>query len=71
MVDAVVVDPILEADLAVRQLGDGGAGHALGVVYQLVEHFQHRLAAMPGDQVEELGFGNVTGGELGAQVAEI
>ena len=69
-VHAVVVDPVLEAGLAVRQVAQRGAGQALGIVDDLAQVDAHGLGPVPADQVDDLALGDVAGGELGAQVAE-
>ena len=70
VVDAVVVDPVLEAPLAVGQLLERRARQALGVVDRLA----HVERGLPGSvlrhQLGELLLGDVAGGELRAQVAE-
>ena len=70
VIDAVVVDPVLEAPFAVGQLGERGARQALGIVDGLAHEVGGLLGPVLGDQLGELLFGDVAGGELGAQVAE-
>ena len=69
-VDAVVVDPVLEAVDTVGQLADGGAGHAFGVVDHLLHVEMNRLHPVTLDEFQELLLGDMAGGELGAKVAE-
>jgi len=70
VVDAVVVDPVLEAPLTIRQLLQRRARHALGVVDRLAHQLAHLGRPVPRDEVGELPLGDVAGGELRAQVAE-
>ena len=69
-VDPVVVDPVLEVVLAVRELAERGLRHALGVVEHLAHHRTRRLQAVAGDLDADLALGNRARRKLGAQVAE-
>ena len=68
-VDAVVVEEVLEAEAAVRQIPDRAARQPFGVVDDLLHHRDHAVGAIARDQVEELPLGDVAGRELRAQVA--
>ena len=70
VVDAVVVDPVLEAPLAVGQLLERGARQALGVVDRLLHVDPGLPGAVLADELGELPLGDVAGRELRAQVAE-
>ena len=69
-IDAVVVDPVLEAPLAVRQIAQRGPCQALGVVDGLDQELFRLRGAVARDQLRELLLGDVAGGELRAQVAQ-
>jgi len=69
-VDAVVVDPVLEAPNAVRQLPEGGAGQPLRVVDQLLHGAHDGLRAVALDEAQERRLGDVAGGQLGAHVPQ-
>ena len=45
-IDAVIVDPVLEAGLAVRQVAERGAGEALGIVDDLAQIEARGLGAV-------------------------
>ena len=68
-IDAVVVNPVLEAEDAVGQLADGRPRHPFGVVDHLVHVDQRGFDAVTLDQVQERPLRDVAGRELGAQVA--
>ena len=70
VVDAVVVDPVLEAPFAVRQLLERGARQALGIVDRLLHVDAGLLGAVLAHELGELPLGDVAGRELRAQVAE-
>ena len=70
VVHAVVVDPVLERDLPVRQGRDRGPGQALRVVRDLFHVGEGGSRAMVLDQLDELARRDLARGELGAQVAE-
>ncbi len=69
VVDAVVVDPVLEAPFAVGKLGEFRAREALRVV----EHVGHQVLgthrSILGEEFGELPLGDMAGGELRAQIA--
>ena len=69
-VDAVVVDPVLEAGLAVRQIAQRRPGQALGIVDDLLQIEARGGRAVLAHQIDELALRDVAGRELGAQVAE-
>ena len=69
-IDAVVVDPVLEAGLAVGQVAERGAGEALGIVDDLAQIEARGLRTVLADQLDELALRDVAGRELGAEVAE-
>ena len=68
-IDAVVVDPVLEAPFAVRQLLERGAGQALGIIDRLAHQRLGLGDAIARQKLGELLLGDVAGRELGAQVA--
>ncbi len=70
VVDAVVVDPVLEAPFAVGQLLQCRPCQPLGVVDDLLEIELGLVRSIARDDLGELCFADMAGGELGAQVAE-
>ena len=70
VVDAVVVDPVLEAPFAVGQLFERRARQPLGIVDRLLQQAFGLLGPIARHQLGELALGNMAGRKLGAQVAE-
>ena len=70
VVDAVVVDPVLEAPFAVGQLAQRGARQALRIVDDFLQIELGPLRPVARDDLGELLLGDVAGGKLRAQVAE-
>ena len=70
VVDAVIVDPVLEAPLAVGELLERGPRQPLGIVDRLLHERLGALGAVARHQLGELLVGDVAGRELRAQVAE-
>ncbi len=69
-IDAIVVDPILEIELPIRQFRDRSAREPL----RIVDHFDHVgihvLCTEALDQLQELSLCDRAGGQLCAKVAE-
>ena len=70
VVDAVVVDPVLEAPFAVGQLLQRRPRQPLGVVDDLLEIELRLLGPIARHDLGELRLADMAGGELGPQVAE-
>ena len=70
VIDAIIVDPVLEAPLAVGELRERRACQSLGIVDDLVEVELGLLRPVPRDDLGELLLGDVAGCELRAQVTE-
>jgi len=70
VVDAVIVDPVLEAPFAVGQLRQRGARQPLRIVDDFLEIKRGLLRPVARDDLGELLLGDVAGGKLRAQIAE-
>jgi hypothetical protein len=68
--DAVVVDPVGEAPLAVGQLTQRAAGQTLGMVDHQGHVARGQGSAVAFHQLQKLPLGDVARGKLGAQIAE-
>ena len=69
-IDAVIVNPVLEAVFAIRQFAHRRSCQAFGIIDDFRHIGSHNVLAIFADQFQELGFADMAGGELGAQIAE-